>query len=293
MKSSKKAVQKPLKNQIGEIAKATYKNWRDDRTIRLGASLAYYGLFAMVPLVLVGIIIAASFFSRTEVIGFFTDNLGNVFGQQTDQVVLALSNIADKATYNSGIGVLGFATLFLSASLFFVALQDISNEIWHNPKRVGWKNASKRYLTAYGLVAVMALLFLGAMVIQSLFGLIEVLIPTGVVVLGSIKLLINTVFIWTLGIATLTILFSVLTYAKVSWKNAFVSATVTVAFIAIGTRALSYYFANWASVSVTGAAGAIVLTLLWIYYESQIFLAGIQLTKTLTLRDKNATPKKK
>ena len=113
----------------------TYEQWRDHRTIRLGAGLAYYGLFALVPMLAVALALAGLSISQDDVQSYLAEQLSALFGVDADTVAGALADVLDGSGTLAGLGAVGVASLFLTASLLVLALQDAFNTIWERPVR--------------------------------------------------------------------------------------------------------------------------------------------------------------
>ena len=131
----------------------TYEAWRGHRTIRLGAGLAYYGLFAIVPLLAVALAVAGLVISQSDVQSYLADQLSGLLGVDADAVARALSEVLDGTGTVTSLGLVGLVSLFLTASLLVVALQDAFNTIWERPVRSGIRQSVLRRLVAFVVVA--------------------------------------------------------------------------------------------------------------------------------------------
>jgi membrane protein len=267
------------------LLRDTYLLWYQERTIRLGAGLAYYGIFAIVPLLTLSVALAQLVFSQADVQQFLTDQLVRVFGQQeATDIAAKLTEILDSGSTTSNLGLFGLISLIVAASLVFVALQDALNVIWQQPRLRGWRNLFRRYGLAYAVVLLMGSLLVASLVVQSVAGLAEELIPGQLAVLESLANLVAMLASWALGIGVLTVLFKILPHTSVPWRASLIGAVVTAGAMAIGSWAIGAYLSRYSTSSLAGAAGSIVMVLLWIYYIAQILLAGAVLTRIVTDR---------
>ena len=267
------------------LLRDSYNIWYEERTIRLGAGLAYYGIFAVVPLATLAVALAQVLFSQADVQQFLTEQMESIFGQQeATDIATKITEILDNGETTTSLGLIGIISLVIAASLVFVALQDALNVIWNQPKTHGLHSLIRRYGLAYLVVLLLGSLLVAGLVIQSIAGLAEQLIPGRFTVLESLAELIGTLASWALGIGVLAVLFKILPQTNVSWKATILSATVTAGAMAIGRWVIGAYLSRYSTSSLAGAAGSVVMVLLWIYYIAQILLAGAVLTRTLTER---------
>lgn len=260
---------------------AGYASWRDDRVIRLGAGLAYYSLFAIVPVLSVAVSVAGLVVSEADLERYLAERLAAMFDTDADSVGARLAGAIDANVTTTGLGLLGLGSLLLAASLVFVALQDALNTIWHVPVRSGVKHSVLRRLVAFGFVIGVGGYLVVSLAIHTLTNVIESWIPADLSALGPLYDLLDGTVSWALGIAVVTVLFRLLPDARVPWRAALVGAAVTTVLLVLGTLAIGVYLREVASASVAGAFGGVLLVLTWIYYEMQIVLAGAVLTKVL------------
>ena len=268
---------RPLR-RTAELLDMSYEQWRSARTIRLGAGLAYYALFATVPLLTVAAALVGRLVSTQDAESFVADMLDGIV--EVDADAIAERVVSDLGGW-TGLEIVGFIALVVGASLFFLALQDALNVIWEAPVLVGLWNSMKRRLLAFGVSLVVAIYFISSFVVQAILGLAERVVPGQVELLESLAGLITTAGSWMLGVATLALLFRVLPYVDVRWRDALIGGAVTAILVALGTSLIGAYLSRYATTSLSGAASSVVLFLLWIYYQAQIILAGAVLTKVL------------
>lgn len=266
---------------IVQILLVTYRSWRADRAIRMGASLAYYALFAVVPLLSIAIAIAGLIFSESEIREFLAVRLDAFLA--TTEISAAAADLAASIDASSSIGgltILGLATGLFAASLLFVALQDTFNMIWDIPVGRGLRYTLRRRAIAFAVVALTGALLIAIIFVQAVALLLDELFPGQLPALDRIDDLFMTLGTWALGIVALGLLFQLLIKHHLAWRHVFVTSTITGVLLIAGTWLLSLYFRYWGSTSVTGVLGSILLLLVWFYYEAQIVIAGAELLKT-------------
>lgn len=261
----------------------TYEQWRDHRTIRLGAGIAYYGLFAIVPLLALALAIAGLVISRGDVQSFLTDQLSDWLGINADEIARALTDTLDGTGTLTGLGILGAASLFLTASVLVIAVQDSFNTIWERPVRPGFRHTIMRRLLAFAVIAGAGAVVIVSFVLNSVAGLISRLLP-GTLFVESLEEVFGAAASWALGIGVITLLFHYLTDADVPWPAAFVGGAVTSAALALSAVLIGAYLRRYAASSLVGVTGSLFLVLLWIFFVGQIVLAGAEFTRVLVLR---------
>lgn len=272
------------------LIKRTYLNWRNDRTLRLGAGLSYYVIFSLVPIIALSIFFASILFPKERVIEVIQDWALNVFGASATEVTTYLSQQSFADTIEKGftsLGLFGLGALIVTASFAMIALLDSVNIIWGRPVVRGWRNMVKRYAFSYLAVLSIALFLIIVLAIQSVVGFVESTLRLDGQFVEFLTNTLTTVTIWCVLVAALAWLIRLLSEQKVTWLHSLLGSAITIIFMYFGVIAIGFYLTTFSLKSVTSAFGAVLLILAWVYYESQILLAGFQLTKTLSGVDYN------
>ncbi len=265
------------------LAGDTYGQWRTHRTIRLGAGLAYYGLFAFVPLLAVGLALAGLVVSQADVQSYLTEQLSALLGGDADAIAVAAADALDGTGKLAGLGIVGVASLFLTASLLVLALQDAFNTIWERPVRSGIRQTVVRRLVAFVVVAGTGAVVVVSFAINAITGLLDRVAPD-VAFVDSLQEVIGLTASWALAVGVLALLLRYLPDVAVPWLPVLVGAAITAAMLAVGTTLVGAYLRRFAASSLVGVTGGVFLVLLWIYYEAQILLVGAELTRVLARR---------
>lgn len=260
----------------------TYERWWEDRTIRLGAGVAYYGILTIVPLITLSFALALAVFSESDIQTFLENAFTSLFGSDAAQAADSIVDKVESTGTATGVGLFGILSLIAATSIVFVALQDAMNVIWDVAPTRGIGHVVRRYGLAYLVVLLAGSLWLGALAVQAIDGLAEKLIPGEWTVLEDLAGLISVVGSWGLGVGLLAVLFRVLPQVSVTWRVALIGAAAAAACLAVCAWALGVYIQQVGSVSLTGAAGTAVLVTVWIYANAQIVLAGAVMTRVLT-----------
>jgi membrane protein len=263
-----------------DLGTETYDHWRDHRTIRLGAGLAYYGLFALVPMLAVALAIAGSVISQADVQSYLAEQLSALLGVDADAVAGAAADLLDGTGRLASLGLVGAVSLILTASLLVLALQDALNTIWERPVRLGIRHTLMRRLVAFVVVAGAGGVLILSFALNAVTGFLNQLVPD-VAVVESLQEVVGLATSWALAIGVVALLFRYLPDVRVSWVPVLIGATVTALLLAVGTVLVGAYLRRYAASSLVGVTGSVLLVLLWIYYEAQIVLAGAEFTRVL------------
>ena len=269
-----------LKNFPGLI-KETYQEWSEDKASRLAAALSYYTIFSMAPLLFIVIAIAGLIFGQDAARGAIINQISGLVGQQgADQIQTMLQNVNHPAT---GIiaTVFGLIVLLLGASGVFGQLQDAMNTIWEvKPKEGrGIMGMIKDRFLSFTMVLGVGFMLLVSLVVTT------ALTALGNVVLGIfpglpfIMQVINFVISFAVITVLFVLLFKYLPDAKIAWGDVWLGAAVTALLFTIGKMIIGIYLGNSSIATPFGAAGSLIVLLVWIYYSGQILFFGAEFTQ--------------
>lgn len=271
-------------SETAEVVVRTYEVWRADRCIRLGAGLAYYGLFALVPLLTLVVAIAGVVFSTTEVQDFIAEPLANLLGVEAADVAERLAEEVTEGGLVRQLGLIGAGSMLVAASVVFAALQDALNQIWAIPYEAGLGKSVRRRLLSFAVVLALGGALLTSLAAQTVVSILGGLLPGNSEVLGVITNVASGLLPLGVAAAALALLFALLPSAEVDKRAAAVAGTVTALVMALGAFAVGAYLRRFGASSAQGAAGSVFVVLTAIYAQSQILLAGAELSKVLTHR---------
>jgi membrane protein len=261
----------------------TYEHWRDHRTIRLGAGLAYYGLLALVPLFALALVIAGLVISNADIQSFVAERLSEWLGVEADDVARALADALDGAGTLSGLGLLGAASLLLTASVLVLAVQDAFNTIWERPVRPGFRHTVVRRLVSFAVVAGAGAVVVVSFALNAVAGVMARIVPDATLV-ESLEELYGVATSWALGTVVIALLLRILPDSHVPWSSAIGGGAVTAAMLVVGSVLIGAYLQRVAVASLVGATGSVFIVLLWIFSVGQIVLVGAEFTRVLALR---------
>jgi len=273
---------------IPSLIKETYKDWVDDEPFDQSAIVAYYSIFSLPALLIIIVTIAGIAFGQKAVQDQISSQIGGMIGPDSAKDIQGM--IANSYQQgNSGIAlVIGVATLLFGATGVFIALQKALNRIWEvriNPDKSGLKMLIRARAISFGVILTIGFLLLISLVITAaltaLSGWVEERMP-------DFFLYIFYVVDFLISISIITLLFAMLFRflpdVNIEWKSVWTGAVITALLFVIGKYALALYFGKAEPGSTYGAAGSIILILLWVFYSCLIMFFGAEFTQVYARR---------
>jgi len=274
----------PQVGAIIEVAREVWTSWREDRTMRLGAGLAYYALFTIVPFFALTAAFAERFFGSIDMASYLTDRLEQVGIVNADLAGESIATELTRRSTTSTLGLIGVASLLFASSLVFLALVDAINTMWNVPVRSGLRNTVQRRLVSFLMVFTTGAALVATLVVSTVSGAVERLVPGTIEIVGPVATLLGWLASASALAVVLALLFRFIGPVRTPWVPTVGAAAATALLMVIGAQAISWYLTTFGGSSLGGAFGALLVLLSWVYYEAQILLAGVQLVKVLTVR---------
>jgi membrane protein len=266
----------------GKLLKESFNSFLDHKALKLSASLAYYTVFSIGPVIIIIIYFAGVIYGQEAVQGTVFGELKGLVGAEAAAQIQEMIKNAALSGQSSFAAVIGFITLFIGATGVFAEIQDSINDIWGlkpKPEKGLLKMLINRLLSfsvvvSLGFILLVSLIVNG--VIEALMERLQAHFPQlTVVVVYIINLLITFLVISSL----FSIIFKVLPDAIIKWKDVMIGAMVTAVLFMIGKFGITLYISKSNVGSTYGAAGSLVILLLWVYYSSVILYFGAAFTK--------------
>jgi len=272
-------------NSIWTLLRQTLSEFSADQAGRSGAAMAFYTITSLGPVLFIVVGIAGLAFGHQAAQGAIVHELQGLMGRQSADVLQnAIANARGKS---AGIiaTVVGSLTLLATASSVFGEMQSALNLIWKAEPRGGTMTKLVRArIAGLGLVVTLGFLLLVSLVasaaITALGGVIDTYIPFGHLLLGAVNFLISFGLIAVLFAA----IYKALPDKHMEWRDVAIGAVVTSALFTIGKTLIGLYLGSSTVASSYGAAGGLIIALLWIYYSAQIFLLGAEFTKVYAIQ---------
>ena len=267
--------------QVFRLVEESALAWVDDGCPRLGAAIAFYTIFSLAPVLIIGISVASFAFGRDAVQGHVVAQIQHLVGRDAALTIQTMIENAHRSHSGVLATLIGVTTLLVGATAVFGELQDAFNLIWRTKprRRSFWLSMALSRLLSFSLVIALGFLMLASLIVSAAItaftGYLEVLAGAT----GLVLSLIN--FATSFGILTLlfALLFRVLPDAPVKWRDVWLGSVITAILFSVGKFLIGLYLGNSAIASSYGAAGSLVVVLVWIYYSAQILLFGAQFTR--------------
>jgi membrane protein len=272
--------------EIFSIVKEAFTDWNEDNAPRLGAALSYYTIFSIAPLLLISIAVAALFFGQEAAQGRIVGQIEGLIGRDAAKAVQEMIENARKPGEGIMATVFGVSMLLFGAGGAFNELRAALDVIWEIPPRKGGGilGMIRERIASFGMVLVVGFLLLVSLVISAGISLLEV--KGTFAGSGVILQVLNTL----VSLGVITVLFALIfkflpdAHPAVGWKDIWVGALLTAALFTLGKFGIGLYLGRSSVASAYGAAGSLVLLLVWVYYSAQILFFGAEITQVYARR---------
>ncbi len=270
------------------LFKETVNEWINDRAPRLGASLAFYTLLSLAPLLVVIVAVAALVYGRDAARGQLVWQIQGLVGPDGARAIQGLV----QGAYKPGTGViatlLGFLTLAFGASSVVVELRDALNTIWHVPlDRCNTGLSSifrlvKERFYSFAMILAIGFLLLVSLVLNAWIAAMGKFFASALPTSESLLHLATFLTSFLVVTFLFAAIYKMLPDVRLRWSDVAVGASVTALLFTIGKQLIGLYLGKTSFGSTYGAAGSLVIVLVWVYYSGQLFFLGAEFTKVYT-----------
>ena len=265
-----------------ELLKQTFNEFNDDNAIKLSASLSYYTIFSLPPLLIIILSIFSFFFGEDAVTGRFFGQINGMVGNEAAiQIQETIKNI-ELSNSNAFAAIFGGIMLLIGASGVFAEIQSSINSIWGlkaKPNK-GIVKFVKNRLMSFSMIASVGFLLMVSLMVNTVMDIVNTRL---LVYFPDTTVYIFYVFNILILFATTTMLFSIifktLPDGNIAWKDALIGSSFTSFFFMFGKFAIGFYLGSSTVATVYGAAGSIIIILIWVYYSAIILYFGAEFTK--------------
>ena len=255
--------------------------WVDDYVPSMGAALAFYTVFSMAPLLLIVISVAGLIFGEDAARGEIAAQLQLLMGERSADAIQELLVSVRSPAEGAAATLLGVLLLLVGATTVFGELQDALDRIWRVPSRgqsSGWLGLIRSRLLSFGMILAIGFLLTVSLVVSAALATLgrwwEPLFG-GWYWVASLS---NAAVSFFMVAVMFALIYKVMPRARVQWKDVWVGAFATTSLFTLGKFLISLYIGRSGVTSPFGAAGSLVVMLLWVYYSAQIFLLGAEFT---------------
>jgi membrane protein len=270
-----------------DVIKTTTTEWIDDKVPMMGAALAYYTVFSIAPFLVIVISVAGLIFGEDAARKSIDDEISHtVGGEVAGAIDKLLANAATPQGYSVATGI-GVIVLLFGASGVFVQLQDSLNTIWKvvpKPGR-GIMGVIRDRIPSFAVVFGTGFLLLVSLVLSAALSALTKQLA-GDSLPGGLQFwqLVNDLVSLALITLLFALIYKVLPDAKIAWRHVWTGAAITAVLFTIGKTLIGFYLGQSSTTSPFGAAGSLVIILIWVYYSAQIILFGAEFTRVLSMK---------
>ena len=271
---------------ISRTFRAAARAWWDDDCTRLGASLAYFTLFAIAPILLVATSIAGMVFGPAAVRGEIVGQLDHLVGREGALAVQGLLEAAAHRPSGFMATLIGGTTFLVASTGAFLELQVAFNTIWRvKPRPSGHLYAFVMdRVRSFGLVVAIGFLLLVSLSVTAALAALNAWLFSVSPADAYLWNIVNTLVSIVVTTGLFALLFRFLPDVRLRWRDVTTGAVVTAVLFTIGQQVIGLYLGQSAIASSYGAAGSMMILLLWVYYSCQILLFGAEFTRVWAVR---------
>ncbi len=262
------------------LLKESFDEWNTDKAPRLGAALAYFSVFSLGPLVLLCVGVASVVFGADAAQGKVLDEIGKTMGPAIADSLKGMLVEGHKTGAGAASTIVGLVTLLIGAAGVFGQLQDALNTIWKvepKPGRGIWGFIQDRFLSLT-MVFGTGFLLLISLVLTAVLSAFSSSLGGALGIETALLQALNQVVTLLVAMLLFAMMFRFLPDAEIAWRDVWIGAVITAVLFTLGKFGLGLYLGRSGVTSGYGAAGSLVLLLLWVYYSSLILLFGAEFT---------------
>lgn len=273
----------PLKVVWG-VARDTVSDWVTHNASSLGAALAFYTLFSIAPILVIAMAVAGSVFGPNVAETQVLDQMRGLLGDAGAKAVQSLLASAHQSGLKGIAAAIGIVTLLIGATSVFGELQNTLDYIWKSPKKssVSWWRILRSRILSVGLILGVGFLLMVSLVVSAALSALgawfQIFLVQWSVILPALDLVLS------LGLTTVlfAMIYKFVPREAIAWGDVWIGGLVTACLFTVGKQLIGLYLGRSSLSSAYGAAGSIMVLLLWIYYSAQIFLLGAEFTHVFT-----------
>ncbi len=266
------------------LVKKTFQNWSADKAPRLAAALAYYAVFSLAPLIVIIIAIIGLVFGKQAAQGQIMGQIQGLIGTTGAQAIQSMVAGAQKQSSGIIATIIGIVLLLLAAGGLFGELQDSLNTIW-NVKQKPAKGLGqiiamvKQRFLSFSMILGIGFLLLVSLIISAAVSAIGKIVFSALPGTQILMEVLNVVISFIVVTVLFALIYKVLPDVEIKWRDVWLGAAFTSILFVIGKFLIGFYLGRSSYTSAYGAAGSLVIVLLWIYYSAQILFFGAEFTR--------------
>jgi membrane protein len=273
---------KAIARTAGGMLAQAWAGWNHDNAPRLGAALAYYTLFSLAPLLIIVIAVAGLVFGQAAAQGHIVAEMRGLLGEAGAHALEDMVEHSRKVETGVVATAAAVFTLFLGASGAFVELKGALNVVWDvedDRRPHGWRGFVRERLASFAMVLVVGFLLLVSLLANAALAASGGVLARYLPQVGAFAQVTSAASSFAMTTALFALMFKFLPDRDIAWKDVWAGATLTSLLFSLGRQVIGLYLGRSSLASVYGAAGSIVVLVVWVYYAAQIFLFGAELTQ--------------
>jgi len=269
---------------FGALLKLTLRRFSDDKVMRMAAALSYYTTFSLAPLLILAIAMAGMVFGREAAQGQIMAQISGLVGTESAAAIQSMIEAANRPAAGAIATVIGIVTLLFGATGVFSELRDGLNDIWDVEDRSGLGTILKKRAKLFGMVLGIGFLLIVSLVVSAgvagLGATLSGYLPIPEYVLHLLDFAVS------FGIISMLFatLYKFLPNTRVAWHDVWIGSTATAFLFVVGKLILGIYLGKGSVASSYGAAGSVLIILLWVYYSGIILYIGAEFTRVYAER---------
>jgi membrane protein len=266
---------------VWDLLRESFKRWKEVKAQRLGAALAYYTVFSLAPLLIIAILIAGAVFGQAAAQERIIGQVSALVGPQGAAGVASLVAQHPFPGNSGGLAtVISLGTLLLGAIGLFGQLQDAFDTVWDvtPPPSKGVIGLIKQHIVPFGMLLAVCFLLLVALLVNTALAAISAYLGPFIPYFAVLNTAINVILPIVVSTLLFAALFKYVTDAHLAWRHLWPGAALTAVLFTLGKILIGLYLGHTSLASASGAAGSLLVVLVWVYYSAQILLFGAVFT---------------
>jgi membrane protein len=268
--------------EVWRILKQAVGGYIAHGALSRGAAIAFYVVTSLAPVLLIVVAVAGIVFGEEAVRGSLVKELGGVFGQQGGELIQTMLARSSDKSAGAAASILGLITVLITASGVFGEMQSALNRTWEvDTSNQPWFSMIRARAASLGLVAALGFFLIVSLAASAALAALGNYLGSHTAFAPLLLAGLNTVISLLLFTLLFAAIFKTLPDTPIPWRNVVSGALITAILFTIGKSLIGWYLGTTAASSGYGAAGALILILLWSYYSAQIFLFGSEITRAV------------
>jgi membrane protein len=275
---------------IKALLTESFDEWSRHKAQRLGASLAFYTLLSLTPLLLAAVSIAGLVFGATAAETHLVEQVQGLVGDAGAMAIQVLLEGSRRTAHGVLGALLGLLTLFFGASGVLIELHDALNTIWEVPprQRSGTLQTIKGFLRerlfSFTLVVAIGFLLLVSLIVNTALAVVGAFSASILPLPEAVLHILNSLFSFVVVTGLFAAIYRVMPDCRIEWRDVVLGSAVTAFLFEIGKTLIGLYLGKASFASTYGAAASIVVIIVWVYYSSQVFFLGAEFTRIFASR---------